>query len=73
MLETVNWLTYDICKKRIDQEKSEGWYKIDSKTFMTNTPHRDDAVWSQMIDRDRHYCSGECLRKDIKILTELPY
>lgn len=73
MLETVSWLTCDICKKRVDQEQSEGWYKVDAKTFMIHSKNREDVLWSQMFDRDRHYCSGECLRKDIKILTELPY
>jgi hypothetical protein len=68
-------LTCHICKKRTTQKKSHGWYKIDAETFMIHTEHREDedVLWSQMIDRDRYYCSDECLCDEIKILTSLPY
>jgi hypothetical protein len=73
MLETLNYLTCDICKKKVKQEDSFGWYKIEAKSFMIHAEARKDVLWSQMVDKDRHYCSGECLRKEIRILTELPY
>ena len=73
MLETVSWLTCDVCEKRVLEGDSFGWYRLDAKTFLINSQHRKDALWSQMVDRERHYCSGVCLRKEVKVMTELPY